>query len=176
VASDSQSQLHTHRFEEQLEAEAATGSGDRLSYDLLLLQHDALLRQPFAMAAVNARNPIVFFNQKRQLVHANEAALRIIIRQDLKDAIGLRQGEIFGCEHKMSAKPGEIYVCQDCNNMPSLRAALEGRSSREPRSLILHDRPGAPRAVFNISSTPVTVDGEVFAMMIYELSPVMGAL
>ena len=169
MQADSTPAAAEHRFDEQLACEAATATGDRLPYEVLMKQRELLLKQPFAATADGAKNPIIFFSQTRQMVHANAAALRMIILHRIEDSVGLRQGELFGCEHKMSSRPGEVYVCQDCNNMSSLRSALEGRPSREPRTLIMHDRPDAPRAAFNISAVPVSVGQMTFAMVIYEV-------
>jgi hypothetical protein len=157
-----------HTFETQLVDEAASATGDRLPYEMLLEERERLLRQPYIKSANGAANPIVFFNQHRQMVHANQAALSEIIRLDLMDAIGLRLGEIFGCDHKMSDLPGEVYKCQDCNSMVSLRAALQGRQSTEMRHLVMHPMDRPIRAIFRVSAVPVSADAEHFAMIILE--------
>ena len=158
----------THDFEAHLVNEAATGTGDRLPYEMLLCQRANFLKQTCVSTSDKAANPIIFFNQQRQMIHANKAALVEIIGKDIKDAIGLRLGELFGCDHKMSQERDDVYKCQDCNNMTALRAALAGRQSVETRHLIMHpfDRP--IRAVFKVSSVPISAGDEYLAMLIFE--------
>jgi len=160
--------LPQHKFETQLIDEAASGTGDRLPYDDLIAERANLLRQIYIATSDSAKNPILFFNQHRQLLHANAIALAEIARRPIDECIGLRLGEIFGCDHKMSSAPDEIYVCQDCNTMLSLRAALQGRQSVETRSLIMHpnDRPAC--AAYKISSIPISAGDSHLAMLIFE--------
>jgi len=160
--------MHEHKFETQLIDEAATGSGGRLPYEVLMAQRETLLRQSYIPSSDKASNPILFFSQSRQLLHANPAALRDLARLSIDAAVGLRLGEIFGCEHKMSAKPGEIYQCQDCNSMPSLRTALAGRQSTETRYLIMHPEDRPTRAIFRVSSVPMTAGDLHLAMLIFQ--------
>ena len=167
VTVQNDTKLPRHTFETQVIDEAASGTGNRLPYEELLAQHELLLRQSFLLAADNARNPILFFSQRRQMVHANERALEMI-RLTMGEALGLRLGELFGCDHKMQSKPGEVYVCQDCNSMSALRAALSGRQCAETRHLIMHPNDRPIRAVYHISAVPVSADDEYMAMLIFE--------
>jgi hypothetical protein len=160
--------MHEHKFETQLIDEAATGSGGRLPYEVLMQQRGELLRQSYLPSADKAANPILFFSQSRQLLHANPAALKDLARLTIDAAVGLRLGEIFGCEHKMTAKPGEVYQCQDCNSMPSLRTALAGRHSTETRYLIMHPEDRPTRAIFRVSSVPMSAGDLHLAMMIFQ--------
>ena len=159
---------HQHKFESDLLSEAATASGDRLPFGALLIERHHLQEQPFLAGADKAANPILFFNQHRQLLHANPAALTDIVRLPIEEAIGLRLGELLGCEHKMSALPGEVYVCQDCNSMPSLRVALAGRHATETRLLILHPEDRPVRAFFRVSAVPLSAGDLHLAMLIFE--------
>ena len=160
--------LPQHTFETQLVDEAASGTGDRVPYELLLVERAHLLKQPYIDSADKASNPILFFNQHRQMVHANAPALAQLLRIKIDEAVGLRLGELFGCDHKMSSRPGEVYTCQDCNSMHALRSALQGRQSTETRYLVMHPKDRPVRAVFRISSVPVSAGGEHFAMIIFE--------
>ena len=160
--------IQEHKFETDLINEAASGTGSRLPYEELSRQRSNLLTQTYIDAADKAKNPIFFFCQTRQLLHANAAALKEIVRKPIDECIGLRLGELFGCDHKMSSHPGEIYTCHDCNSMPSLRIALSGRHSVETRHLILHPDDNPSRAVFRISTVPVSAGNEHLAMMIFE--------
>jgi hypothetical protein len=157
-----------HLYETELVDEAASATSGRLPYDQLLAERACLLKQAYLPAADKAPNPILFFGQTRQLLHANEAALRGIIGKDIMDAIGLRLGELFGCDHKMSSLPGETYRCQDCNSMPSLRTALEGRQGMEIRQLLMHPTSTTERAVYRISSVPMSAGERSLAMMMFE--------
>jgi hypothetical protein len=163
-----QEDLTQHKFETQLVDEAASGTGDRLPFEKLLESRARLLQQPYLPTSDRAKNPILFFNQTRQLLHANPVALAEIVRKPIDECLGFRLGEIFGCDHKMSSIPGETYVCQDCNTMLSLRAALQGRQSVENRRLILHPDDQPVRAVYRISSVPISSGEEHLALMIFE--------
>jgi hypothetical protein len=160
--------LAQHIFETQLIDEAASGTGGRLPYELLLKERALLLRQSYIAAADGATNPILFFNQQRQMVHANAAAISAFLRKSIDEAVGLRLGELFGCDHKMSSKPGEVYVCQDCNSMSSLRTALQGRQSSETRFLVMHPKDRPVRAIYRVSAVPVSADDDCMAMLIFE--------
>jgi hypothetical protein len=157
-----------HTFETQLVAEAASGTGDRLPYEELMAERANLLKQPFITTSDKATNPIMFFNQHRQLLHANEVALAEIARRTIDECVGLRLGEIFGCDHKMNTLPNELYKCQDCNSMLSLRAALQGRQSVETRHLIMHPGDNPERAVYKINSVPISACDDHLAMIILE--------
>jgi hypothetical protein len=109
------------------------------------------------------------------MVHANAPAMEMI-RRKIDEALGLRLGELFGCDHKMQSKPGEVYTCQDCNSMTTLRAALAGRQCAETRFLIMHPNDRPIRAVYHISSIPVSADDENLAMMIFEKVDDSGAM
>ncbi|HNX05245.1 MAG TPA: PAS domain-containing protein [Opitutales bacterium] len=159
---------HQHKFETDLVNEAATASGDRLPFGALVIERRKLLEQQYIDSSDRAPNPIFFFNQHRQLLHANRAALTDIVRQSIEDAIGLRLGELLGCEHRMSAKPGEVYACLDCNSMPSLRTALAGRHSTETRFLIIHPEDRPIRASFRVSAVPISAGEMTLAMLILE--------
>jgi hypothetical protein len=157
-----------HAFETQLIDEASSATGDRLPYEDLLAERARLLDQMYIPAADKTTNPVMFFNQQRQLVHANPAALRDIIRREMKDSLGLRLGEAFGCNHKMMSIPGEVYKCQDCNSMLSLRTALEGRHASETRHLLMHPGDSPERTVYHVSAIPVSSGDEHLAMMVFE--------
>ena len=158
-----------HRFESQLIDEAAMASGERESYSAILKEHELLEQMSFTTATKDSTNAILFFNQARQLVHANLAALAMIRVESVEDAIGLRFGEALGCDHKMSDKPGETeYHCQNCNCMPSLIAALDGRAARETRTLQMHPGDSADLRTYHVSSVPITAGKDHFAMIVLE--------
>jgi hypothetical protein len=161
-------ELPQHTFETQLVDEAASGTGDRLPYEQLMIERENLLRQSYIQVSDNAKNPILYFNQRRQLLHANAAALAELARRPINECVGLRLGEIFGCDHKMRSNADEVYVCQDCNFMPALRAALQGRHSVETQHLIMHPLDKSVHAVYKISSIPVSAGDDHLAMMIFE--------
>ncbi|MFA5257359.1 MAG: hypothetical protein WC360_04355 [Opitutales bacterium] len=158
-----------HRFETQLIDEASMASGERESYSAILKEHALLESMSFTTATNNSVNAIMFFNQSRQLVHANLAALAMIRIECVEDAIGLRFGEALGCDHKMSDKPGEQeYHCQNCNCMPSLVAALDGKASREMRNLVMHPGESTEMQTYTVSSVPITAGKGHFAMLVLE--------
>jgi len=155
-----------HCFEDQLEQEAFSGSGQRLPYSETLRMRELLLRQPYFETSNNAANPILFFNDRRQLLHANKAALGSIGALELDKAVGLRLGEVFGCDHRMSHSGSEPYRCRDCNNMPSLLMALKGRQATETRELILHPETGA-KARYAINAFPMSLGDGMIAMLVF---------
>jgi hypothetical protein len=157
-----------HIFETRLIDEAASATGERLPYEELLKERSILHRQIYIKTSDKAPNPIMFFNQRRQLLHANPAALREIVMKPIDEAIGFRLGEVFGCNHKMTSAPGEIYKCQDCNSMLSLRTALEGRQASETRHLLMHPRDRPTRAVYKISAVPISAGELNLAMLVFE--------
>lgn len=157
-----------HTFETQVLDEAASATGDRLAYEELLALRATLLAQSYVTTADKAANPILFFGPTRQLLHANPVALRDILRRKIDDAIGLRLGETFGCDHKMASLPGENYQCQDCNSMLSLKMALEGRQASEIRNLLMHPGDNPERAVYRINAIPISALEFHLAMMVFE--------
>ena len=157
-----------HAFETQLVDEAASATGGRLPYEELLKERAILLSQNYVKTADKAPNPIFFFGQTRQLLHANPTALRDIVRRTIEEAVGLRLGEAFGCNHKMNSGLDEVYHCQDCNSMLSLRSALEGRHSSEIRHLLMHPDDIPLRAVYRINAVPISAGELNLAMMVFE--------
>lgn len=164
----SNGEVHVHKFETDLIDEAAGASGNRLPYEELLRQREILVRQPFIATSDKAVNPIIFFNQNRQMLHANPAAIRQIIRQELEGSIGLRLGELFGCDHKMCSRENLPYQCHNCNSMPSLLTALSGRQAEESKHLVLHPEDKPERVVYKISAVPISAEDMALAMMIFE--------
>lgn len=158
----------SHAYEKEIVEEASSATGGRLPYDQLLAERAILLSQSYINASDKAANPIMFFSQTRQLLHANNAALHEIVRKTIMDAIGLRLGELFGCDHKMTSKPGETYQCQDCNSMQSLRSALDGRQASEVRQLLMHPFDNGQRAVYRISAVPMSAGDLSLAMVVFE--------
>lgn len=157
-----------HLFETRLIDEAASATGDRLPYEELLIERRILLKQTYITTSDKAPNPIMYFNQNRQLLHANPVALKDIARKPIDETIGLRLGEVFGCNHKMMGIPGEVYKCQDCNSMLSLRSALEGRQASETRHLLMHPGYNPERTVYHISAVPILADDLNLAMLVFE--------
>jgi|GEM_PF-2487314 len=155
-----------HSFENQFIDEAATASADRIPFTLLLEERQLLARFSFIASADASAKPVLFFNEHRQLVHANPASIAILRADTLEDALGLRFGELLGCDHKMSDLPNEHhYTCQNCNCMPSMLAALTGMTGKETRKLVMQPFSDMDKAVYDISCIPVSASDKRFAMM-----------
>ncbi len=158
-----------HGFETQLIDEAALASGMREHFLVLMEEQRLLKNAGFVPTADASAKPILFFNQQRQLVHANQAALRLCSVDKLGAALGLRLGELLGCDHKMSDLPEEEhYTCQNCNCMPSLLAALDGKAGREMRRLVMNPDDNGEGQSYSISCIPISAGKCSFAMMTME--------
>lgn len=101
----------------------------RLTAAEILAQRERFLGNGAVTAVLEALPEAVFvFNLQRQLVHANAPALQMVDQVGVDGALGLRLGELLGCEHTIGALEGcgGAAACENCAAIGSLLAALGG--------------------------------------------------
>ncbi|MBN1403253.1 MAG: hypothetical protein JW942_02145 [Opitutales bacterium] len=158
-----------HSFESQFIQESSRAAGDREHFLLILQERKTLQDASLIATADVSAKPVLFFNQHRQMVHANPAAVSLVSINSLQDGLGLRLGELLGCDHRMDGKNSDSnYSCHNCNCMPSMLTALDGKAAFEEKLLVMHPDDETDSERFRISCVPMIVGGQRFAMMTME--------
>ncbi len=154
-----------HEFETKHEENLEFAASDRLSFDQIQKQQNALLSNTAIAQIIEAVPlPLIFFNSSRQLIYANRKALDITSTNSLSDAMGLRMGEFLGYDHHLEGLECSKEECQNCNAMEAIVGAIRGTSVIQDKKLVMH--PETPqRAVYQISGTPVSMNGSSSAML-----------
>jgi PAS domain-containing protein len=159
-----------HLFEQRHEENREFASGDRLVYhDIEKIHRDFVRNTPLIAALEAMRQPLMVFDNHRQLIYANQTALEKSEAKSISEVLALRLGEFFGTEHRMQGHQcGQIGGCADCNRLPSLMEALKGQESTHQGEVILFPEDPAKSATFSIRSAPLPSDGKTFALVILE--------
>ena len=156
-----------HQFETRHQDNLEFAAGDRLSHVGVLAQREELCTPTFLATVQGVPAPLFFFNQSRQLLHANPAALRVVDASQVEHVLGLRMGELLGCDHVMQgADCQDAGNCQNCNSMAAIVAALAGQPAQQEMRLVIHPRSTRRRQVYEVSSIPLPVGGKIVAMVV----------
>lgn len=130
----------------------------RAAFPEVLRERAVLLENSALLAVLQALpGPVMVFNEHRQLLHANEAALREAEENVLSNLLGLRIGEILGCENAGGCPGGcgSTPHCCPCSNTQAILAALGGREA-EGKVILRRDRQG--RSIdhaYNVRAIPL---------------------
>lgn len=110
------------------------------------------------------------FNSHRQLLFANPAALTMLGQGDLDDSMGLRMGEILGCEHTVGSVGGcgTDEACEDCRSTLAIREALHGRRSEQRATFALRREHGTVVESYLVRTSPLLVEAKPWALVMVE--------
>lgn len=110
---------------------------------------------------------LLVFNAQRQILYANQAVLSLVGASEESVCIGLRMGELLGCEH-VAAAPGGCgtgEVCSTCGAVLATLAGLTGQTDvRECR--LTHNRHERIEALdLRANASPFVHQGERFVIL-----------
>lgn len=134
-------------------------SATRLPYPAILLLRESLVRRQAARlrALDDVRHSVFVFGPSGQLLHANPAALLAAEASRLEDVLGLRLGEVMGCDHAQCDPEG--CGCQaECTNCRAHRAAevaRSGHSALTEVTLRLQQTTGLREQTFRAQAIPL---------------------
>ena len=89
---------------------------------------------------------LVFLNEQRQIVLANDAAFGFLGIEPTLEVLGNRPGEAFGCTHaaETEAGCGTTEFCQTCGAVQAILAAQRGDSDVKECRMALEGLLGRP--------------------------------
>lgn len=130
----------------------------RLSFADVQAQRCVLLENESLIATLEALpQGAMLFNRSRQMIHANGAALALMAETKLEKLLGLRLGEIVGCENTvgLTGGCGGEDACGSCGSVNALLPALGGKTV-EHQLIVNVDREGhSTEAIYAVRAAPV---------------------
>jgi signal transduction histidine kinase len=103
---------------------------------------------------------LLFLNEHRQIVLANDAAFEFLGVEPTLDLLGSRPGEAFGCVHaaETAAGCGTTEFCQTCGAVQAILAAQRGDSDVKECRIAIRDSWDA--LDLRVSTEPFDYEGE----------------
>jgi signal transduction histidine kinase len=103
---------------------------------------------------------LVFLNEQRQIVLANDAAFRFLGLEPTLEVLGNRPGEAFGCMHaaETAGGCGTTEFCQTCGAVQAILAAQRGTSDVKECRMAIRDSWDA--LDLRVSTAPFDYEGE----------------
>ncbi len=141
-------------------------SAERSSQEELLFLSEYLKKQEFLIQSFNAFPDVVLvLDQNRQIIFANDKAVRFLGVSSLHELGGKRVGEAIGCVHAKEETDafgcGTTKFCRQCGAVRSFLTAQGGNDSVEECSLFVRGEHGGERALnFRVWSVPFRVGTE----------------
>jgi nitrogen fixation/metabolism regulation signal transduction histidine kinase len=111
-------------------------------------------------------DPILILNANRQIVFANDKALKALETTGTKDPYGLRPGEALHCEHARvnSCGCGTSAFCKHCGAVKAILSSLNGMEGIEECSLTQEKNLDA--LLFQIHTYPYYAGDETFSVFV----------
>lgn len=111
---------------------------ERLSQDAVLEQYNIITKVPRLQELLDCMPDLVLvLNKHRQIVFANKTLLNFLHKNDCKEIIGLRPGEMLGCIHaaKNEGGCGTTEFCRECGAVKAILASLVQQSQMQECSI-----------------------------------------
>ncbi len=111
-------------------------------------------------------NLVVVLDSHRQIVFANQAALKVLGAEDLECLVGMRTGEAMGCVHhdESAGGCGTTASCRYCGAANAIKQSQAGSAATEECRLKVR-REGQEEAMdLRIWASPVEMGGETFTL------------
>ena len=107
---------------------------------------------------------LVFLNEERQIVLANDAAFGFLGIEPTLEVLGNRPGEAFGCTHAVETEAGcgTTESCQTCGAVQAILAAQRGDSDVKECRMAIKDSWDA--LDLRVSTAPFDYEGERFTI------------
>lgn len=144
-------------------------SSGRANYATIEAQRSRFLALPTVGALLEAMPQALFlFNPQRQLIHCNQAALRQVGETRIEQMLGLRMGEILGCDHTVGILGGcgSAEVCEHCGSMQAVRAALDGQIVEREADLLIESGENSLTRRYHLRAAPLPFEGQTLALII----------
>lgn len=127
----------------------------------------ALFKDPLLEKLVNAvTNVVLILNKQRQIVYVNDNLLKMLGASDSTALLGRRPGEVFSCEHALTAPNGcgTCENCRYCGAVKTILASLDGMVAEDECRItqMLGDEIAA--LDLRVKGTPITIDGQNFSI------------
>lgn len=109
---------------------------------------------------------VMILNRQRELVHCNEALLRLLDVEQRETLHGLRPGEILHCIHsgEMEDGCGASEFCSTCGAVRAILGAQQGDKVVEECRVIREHEGSNASLDLRVWGTPYTHDGEEFTI------------
>jgi len=110
--------------------------------------------------------PMVLVNRTHQIVYANRA-LRGMTSEDLGVLLGLRPGEVLGCENSTRAEGGCgcAEACSTCGAVRAIMASLQGEPTTNECRITRQGDDGMDAMDLRIHAHPMPIGGESYALL-----------
>jgi signal transduction histidine kinase len=146
-------------------AETQFAPAERASEAQVQGQHRSLLGIPFLEKILDSVPDIlVFLNEQRQVVFANEAVFSFLGKEPTPELLGNRPGEAFGCVHARQTEGGcgTTEFCQTCGAVQAILSAQRGTPEVKECRITLE---GSGDALdLKVSTVPFEHEGERFTI------------
>lgn len=109
---------------------------------------------------------VMVLNTQRQAIYANQALLDFAGFGTLNEVIGLRPGEILGCNHAFERETGcgTTAFCQFCGAAHAILASQHGDRAVQECHISAQADHKVPGMDLRVWTTPITLDGERFTI------------
>ena len=123
------------------------------------------LSQPVPTILNAIPNLVLIVNSHREIVYANEQAIRSLNAGDVDEILGKRPGEAMHCDHAASCPGGcgTGEACRMCGAANAIFAAQSGRSETRECRILQHDTGAA--LDFRVSAIPLQISGQTLTLV-----------
>lgn len=110
----------------------------------------------------------MLLNTERELVYGNRALISALHVENVKSLLGLKPGELFGCNHTLSGEKscGSSKVCQTCGAFKSAINCLDYGESEEECTL------NTPNGTLNLNITSKLINFEGREFILYTMQDI----
>ncbi len=142
---------------------------ERASEPDLQKSHDAVSSLPCITGVLDAiPMSVMFLNNRRQIVSANKATLRLAGAADPRAAMGKRPGEAVNCIHAYETEGGcgTTEFCKTCGAVKAILSSIDGKSDVQECRIML--KPDGKALDLRVWATPFDANGiplTIFAAM-----------
>lgn len=112
--------------------------------------------------------PAAILNGSRQFVYANRAMTEVAGKMELSEILGLRLGEVLGCDMVTDSLGGcgTNRECRKCGAINAVLASMDGRAVTNQATIEV-ERAGMERMMqFTISTTPLNHEGRSYVLLV----------
>lgn len=143
----------------------------RASKNELNLQTRAARKSSMIKGIIEAvEDPVFILNSHRQVLLANNKAIKTIRLGEEAEAVGKRPGELFECVHANKG-PGGCGGSKACLECGALQAVISARRNQRPETreclLTIHRKDEIRAAEFRVRATPFQIGQHEFTTVIF---------
>ncbi|MCB9495489.1 MAG: sensor histidine kinase [Fibrobacteria bacterium] len=145
----------------------AYASAERSSAEELEVGASAVASEPsFCEALQLVPNLVLILDDHRQVVFANEAAVRVLRRTRVEDLVGLRHGDAWGCVHhdENSGGCGTSESCRYCGAVNAVLTSQKGEKAVDECRMRVRGEQGEEAVDLRVWATPVSIGSSSFTM------------